>query len=229
MSILRNELPKPLDLDSMLESISNPNCVASKTPTRVNKSAGLRPKLFGSLFGNDADLEGDLLAKQANKPNTPSPLQIYNTQTNDGTNCVYYPNGQLAILSTNVFGFFIDSLPVTNTLNSNVERGLNWQIFRNSFTTVVYGMSDNAAAKKVSRVQNKSPLSTCTNQISMSTGHTGLKSQLSDNTTSQHYFTNNTNVMSNDMSLRPSTGPKLLAFITSSGHCVCYRENGTPR
>ncbi len=227
MSILRNELPTPLDLDSMLESIINPNCVASKTPTRVNKSAGLRPKLFGSLFGNDADLDGDLLAKQP-KPNTPTPLQLYNTQTNDGTNCVYYPNGQLAILSTNVFGFFIDSLPVSNTLNSNVERGLNWQIFKNSFTTVVYGMSDNVS-KKISRAQNKSPVSMCTNQISMSTGPTGLKSQLSDNTTGLNNYANHTNIMSNDMSLRPNTGPKLLAFITSSGHCVCYRENGMPR
>ena len=33
---------------------------------------------------------------------------VFNTQTNDGTNCVYYPNGQLAILSANAFGFLIE-------------------------------------------------------------------------------------------------------------------------
>lgn len=86
---------------------------------------------------------------------------LFNTQINDGSNCVYYPNGQLAICSTTVYGFSVDNFSnnlsyMNQSMNSvadppsvsvnprdrNKELGLAPQNVKNSFTTSVFGWSD---------------------------------------------------------------------------------------
>ena len=116
MSILRNEIPRPLDVNMMLECLSNPNLggsmnfpmshrsVKSATNRSLNKSQQTTLALLSMFGGSYTDL-----SKSGNVLNTPRPPALFNTQTNDGTSCVYYPNGQLALLRSNVFGFSIES------------------------------------------------------------------------------------------------------------------------
>jgi hypothetical protein len=44
----------------------------------------------------------------ASAMNSTQNMLLY-SQTNDGTTCVYYPNGELAILIVNVFGLYVES------------------------------------------------------------------------------------------------------------------------
>ena len=71
MSILRNEIPKPLDLNFMLECISNP-VLYNTLNNRILSASSNRT--------NITNKENEYSISQ--KP------QLFNTQTNDGTNCV---------------------------------------------------------------------------------------------------------------------------------------------
>jgi hypothetical protein len=261
MAILRNELPKPLNLEQIYETICNPNNhIINKIQNRNIKSA--RSKLFSLPFNytaNNSEFissnEASTLKADANENLIQSAIPlIFNTQTNDGTNCVYYPNGQIAIVSSTVFGFYIDNLPTNNNQSHNInnsfnltdqtsnakeknnfEKGLSWHTIVNSYTTIVYDMTENKE-KKSSRGCNKSPLSSYTNALSINTNSDIKSSLYSDlNATSKNKISNNLNnhfKYTNYMNEKPNIlkqEPKILALITSTGHCVCYRENGTPR
>jgi hypothetical protein len=215
MSILRNELPQLLDVKSMIEALINPESQI-KTPARLVKSA--RTKLFDDYLIT----ESNLTQKEALLSNQLSPSLLFNVQTNDGTNCVYYPNGQIAIMSTTVFGFFIDNLTVNgsnpDSKSNNTEKGLNWHNIKNSFTTIIYDMTEIQRKS----IRNKSPLSSVTNPISISTSN---QENISYSSINETLF----NKCNNSNNNKKSNEQKILAFITSSGHCVCYRKNGTPK
>jgi len=231
---LRNEIPKALDLDQILNSIANPHQkpIGLGLPPRISndrptKSAtGIRSQFIPC--GNDA------LAKQTNL--TQQSPTVFNVQTNDGTNSVYYPNGQLAILSANVFGFYVDNVPVSLSTNANnlshsinnnlqepqsyikahnTERGLSWQNIKNSYTTLVFGVNETKKQRDLA-----SPISAYTNL-------TNNKHQNQENNKPDSEKNNYIDKLIKNHS-NNSGESKLLAFITSSGSCVCYRENGMP-
>lgn len=119
MSILRNEIPQPLDVNFMLDCISNPNLGSFNnlinqrtTKSAINQSTKNQTLSLISMVGTSfTDFS------KSNIFNIPRSPPLFNTQTNDGTTCVYYPNGQLAILKANVFGFHIEnSKPNKNKL-----------------------------------------------------------------------------------------------------------------
>lgn len=186
MSIVRGEIPKLLNLSEIIEKIANPPHHFSSSADfgnkviRPSKSACVSRSL--SLKANDyeyahVESEKNFLSKkslqQNNSPSNSRPL--FSALTNDGTNSLYYPNGQLAIISATVHGFYIDNVPVNSSLihnstlastnisvnqsanNSilqdissikatNYEKGLVQHTIKNSFTTCVFGM-DNLQTK----------------------------------------------------------------------------------
>ena len=111
MSILRNEIPRPLDVNFMLDCIANPNLgsLNNLINQRPSKSAVNLPanssmlSLISMVGASFTDFS------KTNIFNIPRAPPLFNTQTNDGTTCVYYPNGQLAILKANAFGFHIET------------------------------------------------------------------------------------------------------------------------
>ncbi len=226
MSILRYELPRPLDVHYLIETISNPNLLTSSLgiPLTVSNPPGSTHHVPTSF-------------------NLPRPPPLLSSQTNDGTLCLHYPNGQQAILLANVHGYYIESsgsnsnsayidvsaknaapggpTSITNSFISN-SYGMNmlWQNVNNSYTTVVY---DIARFNKASATTKSSNV-------------TGLVSKLTMETDKSH----ETNTLTGTYSLAKSThqvrkkvttivSKTILATISPLGHCVVYRRDGTPR
>jgi len=224
---LRNEIPKPLDLNQIIHNIINPQLkgVGLTLPPRIISD---RPtKSASSIRSNLMPCEKDeLLVKQNILTENQQSSTVFNTQTNDGTNCVYYPNGQLAILSANTFGFYVDNVPVglsanvnnlgqsinsnlqetqSNTRAHNTEKGLCFQNIKDSYTTIVFSSNETNKMHDL-----KSPIS---------------KSDRKQNIL--NYF-EKSNMVENLVKNSNSSERKVLALITASGACVCYRSNGMP-
>jgi hypothetical protein len=133
------------------------------------------------------------------------PLSV---ETNDGTTCIYYPNGQLAVLVSNVFGYSAEirsqspisgfsapinnaptqfDAPSVNSFGGGVAIGslmLSGQNLIDSYSTVIYDSST-------------APLLNPDNQQRITS------------------------------TIKKKFG-RLLAIITSTGCCVHYRSNGNP-
>ena len=127
MSIVRGEIPKPLDLEEILEKIVNPahhftsSADFGNRTVRASKSASVVRSLTTSIkdeWIGGADSEKDFLSKkslQLNSPPSSTHRCLFRAVTNDGTNSIYYPNGQLAIITATVCGFYVDNVPVSST------------------------------------------------------------------------------------------------------------------
>ena len=224
MTILRNEIPRPLDAQFMLECISNPNLSALALTSSSSSSLNTAPR------------QTNLKPESYNAPRAPP---LLNSQTNDGTVCLYYPNGQLAISQANVFGCCVDASAmhhtnssnslgnqVTFASNSNNELGslisgssgpgLVWQSFRNSFTTIVYDMN---LAKKISR--NSSSRSLPGRKLNPnSKNEASRENSAKDAGKKEHKIKE---------SKETAMDAHMLAMITCTGCCVCYRANGVPK
>lgn len=213
MSISRNEIPKPLDVNYMLEIISNPNLVGMSLNNSLTNSKSSLNQSSSSI-------------KQLSAIQFPKPPCLLNTQTNDGTTCVYYKNGQLAIIMANVFGYYIENgggnsnsesrVTVQNiqaSINSSFSGSnnnannpiLNWQNVKNSNTTVIYD------------VYKKLPKSASSGAIS---------TRIETITSTDDYDDNLKKIFEKSSK---GTEPRLLAVISPLGYCVVYRANGNPR
>ena len=177
----------------------------------------------------------------------PQPPLLLNTQTNDGTVSIHYPNGQQAILIANVFGFSIEnnsnSTPSTqvnfrddnSSLNgsigtSNVNSALAWQNYKNSYTTIIY---DVCSARKLLLAKGITSMSA--KQKSTTTNTNEIDKMLAD---AKHLKENASKKLAPPLKNAKNTHhhanalinePKILAIITCTGYCVCYRPNGNPR
>lgn len=315
MAILRNELPKPLDIDQIMSSITSPspsNTVRNEGkshPLRPTKSASnVRARLNNQNNALDTTAEIDSVLSRPTPPtnsdnfqnSTPFIPSLLNTQTNDGTSCVYYPSGQLAILATTVYGYFIDTVPVisninNNTLNltsnstqlhnpsnnsnsnnnisilpqnqsstinksgltiitespvasslisaKNTERGLTGHIVKESFNTVIFAENENPI--KNGGMSGHTPLSSYSFSVNNEEENTkemnknqknqkkvgSLQTSVSTSSTMQLDLNNERKQKRGGGSLPviSNNERQILASISSSGACVCYRDNGTPR
>lgn len=155
MSILRNEIPRPLDLQYMLDLMSNPNLIlltsnnstTTTTSTTTNNTTTTTTntttttKTLASMFAYDSSQTSSTsklpTTTTNNNPSTninnlsrpgssvstvslftvPKPPPLLSTHTNDGTTCVYYPSGHLAMVVANVFGFFVEGGSSSSTAN----------------------------------------------------------------------------------------------------------------
>ena len=174
----------------------------------------------------------------------PQPPPILNSQTNDGTVCINYPNGHKAIIVSNVFGYKIENnasgTPNTgmnfrddnSSLNgsistTNVNSALTWQNYKNSFSTIVYQQCSARKLLMAKGITTQSAKKLTSNEADKML--TRAK-QLKENSTKKLHAPvkkgQNANTQENDALI---TEPKILAIITCTGYCVCYRPNGNPR
>jgi hypothetical protein len=191
-------------------------------------------------------MAGGSSSNNINAPsNLPRPPPVLSTHTNDGTTCLYYPNGQLAVLLGNVYGYFIESAgsvnssfldlggksaeraqqgPTSNT-NSFISNsyGMNmlWQNVNNSFTTVVYDL----AQSKTTPLHGKTMTPG---------GGGGLGSKPTVNTvnterTGETQAAKQPAALLNRKKVTHLMDKNILAIISPLGYCVAYRKNGTPR
>lgn len=208
MSILRNEIPKPLNVNYMLEIISNPSLIGiiSNSNSMISSKSSIN-------FNQTKQLTIQF----------PKPPDLLNTQTNDGTKCIYYKNGQLAIVIANVFGYYVENSnassesrgPVNNmqasvnglfTGSTNVSNmTLCSQNVQNSYTTVIYDFCKNPP-----------------------------KSPSSSRLTRSAQLSTNNSIDDNDEIVRKifeksKREQNILAIVSPLGLCVVYRKNGKPR
>ncbi|RNA29347.1 hypothetical protein BpHYR1_032044 [Brachionus plicatilis] len=208
MSILRNEIPRPLDVEYMLEVISNPNLIGM-----TNNSSSLTTSR-SSIHLNQVKQSTIQL---------PKPPDLINTQTNDGTTCIYYKNGQLAIIVANVFGYYIE-----NPNNSSESRGANNNIqasINGSFTG-----TNNVPNMSLCSQNVKNSYTTVIYDMHLKQPKSGSSSGL----TNSAMLGTNVSTDDNDESIRKildksKREQKLLAVISALGYCVVYRSNGKPR
>src|SRR5690606_14299518 len=110
MAIQRFEIPKPLDLNYILETISNPNLISNALYGPPLLSANPNAILASSgALANRNNIANNSLYLSSTPFTLPRPPPILSTQTNDATVCLYYPNGQQAIVLANVFGYYIEN------------------------------------------------------------------------------------------------------------------------
>lgn len=119
MSILRYEIPRPLDLQYMLEVISNPNLAQLATLAPTSYEAAMAQLGGGGNKPTNNSLSRPGSSLSSVSFNFPKPPPLLSTHTNDGTTCIYYPNGQLAVVVANVFGFFVESASSSSAANGN--------------------------------------------------------------------------------------------------------------
>ena len=185
---------------------------------------------------------------QGHLPQAPPML---NTQTNDGTVSIHYPNGQQAIMVANVFGFSIEN-NLTNTPSnqvnfrddnssmngsigtSNVNSALTWQNYKNSYTTIVYDMYSARKlllAKGITSMSAKNQKSTLnphnSNEINKLVADAKLLRENASKKLNAPVKKSHPSQLNNPQ--ESLNEPKILAIITCTGYCVCYRSNGSPR
>lgn len=209
MSILRNEIPKPLNVDYMLEVLSNPSLIGV-----INTNSLITSK--SSINFNQT--------KQLNSTiQLLKPPDLLNTQTNDGTTCIYYKNGQLAIVIANVFGYYIEnsnnsseSRATANNMQASINGSLTGstnisnmtlcsQNLKNSYTTVIYDIC------------KKHPKSASSSRLTSS-------AQLSAN-----YSFEDKDESVRKIFEKSKREQNILAIVSPLGYCVVYRNNGKPR
>lgn len=233
MCIMRYEIPKPLDLEYLLESISNPNILNPALGVPLNF-----PSTANSMTTNTAHPQTPHTAKavpQSGSMHMPRPPTLFHTQTNDGTTCVFYPNGQLAIAFANVFGYYVESGSASgassadNTNNRGTATAgsfistsygisLVWHNIHNSFSAVVYD--------KVNETLITRPKTT-SNVFLMTDAASCLSKQLTSETGDQATGSPSKQLIK-PLKSRKKEIP-MLAVISPQGYCVVYRKNGQPK
>ena len=168
MSILRNEIPKLLNVTFMLDCLGNPNLLlqmsTSSSATLTTNLAALKQKPSNPNLlhrANSASMAITASTQSLSSSNRatshlPQPPPVLNSQTNDGTVCLLYPNGHQAIVVSNVFGYKIEKdaagTPSTGGMNyrddnsslngsvgtAQVNSALTWKNYKNSYSTIVY-------------------------------------------------------------------------------------------
>lgn len=254
MSIMRNEIPKPLNVNFMLEAISNPNLasllqtgqlhLSSKLLTAQSTQIPSQSGKSNNTLSKSDDLTMSLLPSLGFNPPKPPPL--LNTQTNDGTNCVFYPNGQMAVLVVNVFGYTVENAPTpgTNASTSNHEQPTARQshsVLSNHHSTINSVIGSTTTTHQQHQ-QQQNVASKETNLGPVLAPHSVKNSY-----TTVVYDTTNTHLLqrsAKSLKNMDGTGSEsrlkscsessfsqvpVLAIITSSGACVCYRKNGYPK
>ena len=219
MAILRRDLPTPLDFDSVLESMYAPPSTSALPSALGNASA------LSSTNPNETTSNGTLNNFQR---------VLCSTHTNDGTFVVYYPSGRVAITCVNVWGYNYESSTNSSLLNNTVG----------SITVV------NANPIVVNPQNNQVTLQASINNANANTSGNGNQLQRSDSLIANPTINIKdayTTLIYDDVKQRGETlqstsaapfsfmksitGPegRLLAVITSTGSCLCYRRNGTLR
>lgn len=277
MSIRRFEVPKLLDLNYMLDIQTNPNLVgypgfqqqqlqqqqqlaaaiaaaaAAKSNSSSSTSNFYSPssstllntdsKYFSGSFGTGSSSSFVSLL--------PKPPPILSSQTNDGTTCVYYPNGQLAIVVSNVFGYYVDANPSSTSINaqllptsnmdasfsSKAAAGVNVFSSNSSFNLGSTSSAPTLCSQNVTdsyttiiygqhvngRAKKYSKNSIQLNNLNMK--NTSSMSSLTDDNSSTKG------------PIKPgSAGPashnahgNIVCVLSSLGSCVVYRNNGNPK
>ena len=245
MCILRYEIPKPLDLNLLIETAFSPYFLSSSqilnrpAKSAYSNSANLvsNPMLNQSQTLGQLPVQTSLGFSGADTGYIKSLPGILNTQTNDGTTCVFYPNGQKALIIANVFGFSVETnsslgsqqnVPQPSSQNNNLtsmsgsfnsanlasNSSLTWQSVKNSYTTIIYDLY-NESHRKASKYSHKSFFSTISSGIeSRNKEREDDKKSVSINLKAQ---------------VKSEREGRILAIITPTGNCVYYRDNGRPR
>ena len=182
----------------------------------------------------------------------PQPPPLLNTQTNDGTVSLHYPNGQQAVLIANVYGYSIDNnanntpstqvnfrddnSSVNGSIGTNhVNSALTRQNYKNSYTTIIYDVSSARKlllAKGITSMSAKQKSTTTTTTANANEIDKMLADakQLKENASKKlNAPLKNAKITHHHQSNALANEPKILAIITCTGYCVCYRPNGHPR
>jgi hypothetical protein len=200
MSILRKEIPKPLDYETIIENLYatklNPNEIKSTIDSEFGQQG------FGSA--------------------TPMAPILCSTHTNDGTTCVFYPSGRIAILSVNVFGYYYENVISNYNLNANqAQANVNMSsVGLSTSNTSVNNHQAHTANTSLSSVSNSNRL---LNWMNLKDSYTTVvfddKKLISESAS----FSNSSSKK------KMHADGSILAVISPNGSCVCYRKNGTAR
>ena len=232
MAIQRRELPKPLDYESVVEILYTAPPVSA----------------LPSAIGNISSLSGPSNTDPiVNISGAQQQRLLCSTHTSDGTFIVYYPSGRLAVQCINVWGYNYENSPSSSLLNNTV--GSITLINANPIVEPKLPVDPFKAT-----VQSNTSTSNTSNQ-NLSTNQQKSDSLLvnaSSNASTLKFDTINirdayTTLIYDDVkprmelagsvtgSMNTPAPPKnvcegrLLALITSTGYCLCYRRNGTLR
>jgi hypothetical protein len=206
MSILRKELPKPLDYETIIESL-----YASKLNSTELKST-IDTEFNQQGFGSAA-------------PQAPI---LCSTHTNDGTTCVFYPSGRIAILSANVYGYYYENV-VSNHVNNQTQAATNHNSNTNTsalgLSTSINSISNmnhqaHTANTSMSSVSNSNRL---LNWMNLRDSYTTI---VFDDKKGQN---ESTPFSSPSKKKNLHADGSILAVISPNGSCVCYRKNGSTR
>jgi hypothetical protein len=255
MSILRLEIPKPLDTSFLIESVSNPyfNLIArnikSAYPVETINNKKLSINTNNQMNAAQLSIQTSL---GFNLNDIPKEMPaLLNTQTNDGTTCVYYPNGNKAILIANVFGYYAEASssvsshhkePSSNTTTTTTTANTNIQANPLTSMSGSFSSSNQANSGAILNAQNvKNSYTTIiyeyVSDVARKSSKYSFKSLLSNSTCmslnpKETEDSNNNNekkvtIKSNRHSLDNES--RVLCFITPTGNCVKYQSNGQPK
>jgi hypothetical protein len=230
MAIQRRELPKLLDYDSVIETLFTPPPVSALPSAIGNVSALSVPNNTDSVINISGIQQQRLLCS---------------THTSDGTFIVYYPSGRVAIECLNVWGYNYENSPSSSLLNNtvgsitviNANPIIEPKPPSDPFKITVQSSANNAS--------NTSNLNSSINQQKSDS----MLVNASSNASTLKFDTINikdayTTLIYDDIkprmevagsvtgSMSTPAPPKnvcegrLLALITSTGYCLCYRRNG---
>jgi hypothetical protein len=174
------------------------------------------------------------------------PFALLRTQTNDGTTCIYYPNGQLAIIMANVFGFYIENTnwmpPSINIESRSQSRGSiynqssNGNNLNSSILNSLSGLpaaSISSYAPYLSWLNIKDSFTTVVyDNINKSlngrkTIETYNESEAKIRCVKEEIISNSNISMLSEWANTEENN--LLALISSNGYCVCYGNKSKPK
>lgn len=238
MSILRREIPKPLEFEMIVENLYTLPVITSSLAMNASVLSFANATETGSVSVNL-------------NVNT-SVRTLVSTHTNDGTTLVFYPSGGIAITCANVFGYFVDGASnASTTLNATVNTTANNASNMNNTSGGVNLTGATTQASSINQ-QSSTYTSNTANQVSTNTSVT-LNTSASLGSALLNFNTLNlhdsyTTIIYDDVKLRGfnygtssvassradtvkssvSEG-RLMAIITATGNCICYRRNGQPK
>ena len=241
MSLLRWELPKPLDVNLLIATISNPflnsstlaqsqpahtSIVSFRKQVDVQKSQDAfltSPSYLSPLESGPAqnDMKTAHLLQFL-----PPPPPLLKSQTQDGTTCIYYPNGRVAIVLANVFGYSFESASQASHTNLNSAMAVNHENLKpNANLTFMTGSLNSSFAA----VGGNSSTVMVSQSVKRSYTTVIYDNSPPDSSTAVATL----EPLANEPKPRAKSSKgkrgRLLAVVNPSGSCICYGPLGQPR
>jgi hypothetical protein len=221
MAILRKEIPKPLDFDSVIDTLYSIHTQGGGVHSSLGSASSL------SLTNSNDAASVSVITSQRS---------LCSTHTTDGTIVVYYPSGRIAITCANVYGYFIETSTNTSAANTTTNTTGN-----NANSNQILNNTSGGTNQQNNSFSNQNDKAAKSdNSAALNTSATGVNVNLTSQNVKDSYTTiifddskpRGENVV-NSATSRPVKSPtaegRMMALVTSTGYCVCYRRNGALR